>query len=81
VTTHSRSRSRGTGIDAVERAARGAVPGTGEILRTSMDADSTRDGYDIADALRAAGHVVRSRHHLTPVWLGYPSINPSLARS
>lgn len=49
---------RNTGQDAVEWAARAEKIGAGEILLTSMDADGTRDGYDleltraIADALR-----------------------------
>ncbi|MEE1942230.1 imidazole glycerol phosphate synthase subunit HisF [Streptomyces sp. TRM 70361] len=46
VTTHGGR--RGTGIDAVEWAHRAAGLGAGEILLNSMDADGTRDGYDIA---------------------------------
>ena len=38
---------RGTGIDAVDWAREGARRGAGEILLTSMDADGTRDGYDL----------------------------------
>ncbi len=38
----------GTGIDAVEWAARMESYGAGEILLTSMDKDGTKDGYDIA---------------------------------
>ncbi|HEX4428454.1 MAG TPA: imidazole glycerol phosphate synthase subunit HisF [Frankiaceae bacterium] len=45
VTTHGGR--RGTGIDAVEWAARGAELGAGEILLNSMDADGTKAGYDI----------------------------------
>ena len=45
VTTHGGR--RGTGIDAVEWAARGAQLGAGEILLNSVDADGTRDGYDL----------------------------------
>ena len=45
VTTHGGR--RGTGIDAVEWAARGEQLGAGEILLNSMDADGTRDGYDL----------------------------------
>jgi cyclase len=45
VTTHGGR--RGTGIDAVEWAARGQELGVGEILLNSMDADGTRDGYDV----------------------------------
>ena len=50
VTTHGGR--RGTGIDAVEWAARGEELGVGEILLNSMDADGTRDGYDL-EMLRA----------------------------
>lgn len=54
VTTYGGRRS--TGIDAIEWAARGAALGAGEILLNSMDADGTRDGYDIEllAAVRAA---------------------------
>ncbi len=38
---------RGTGIDAIEWAVRGARLGAGEILLTSMDRDGTRAGYDL----------------------------------
>jgi len=38
----------GTGRDAVEWAAEAEKRGAGEILLTSMDADGTKDGYDIA---------------------------------
>src|SRR3954462_14236179 len=38
---------RGTGIDAVEWAQRGEELGAGEILLNSMDADGTKDGYDL----------------------------------
>ncbi|MGB0185222.1 MAG: imidazole glycerol phosphate synthase subunit HisF, partial [Opitutales bacterium] len=37
-----------TGIDAVEWAKRVTELGAGEILLTSMDADGTKDGYDLA---------------------------------
>lgn len=37
-----------TGIDAIEWAKRGADLGAGEILLTSMDADGTKNGYDLA---------------------------------
>jgi cyclase len=50
VTTHGGR--RGTGIDAVEWAARGQALGAGEILLNSMDADGTRQGYDL-EMLRA----------------------------
>ncbi|PYC87731.1 imidazole glycerol phosphate synthase subunit HisF [Streptomyces tateyamensis] len=46
VTTHGGR--RGTGLDAVEWAARAAELGAGEILLNSMDADGTKDGYDLA---------------------------------
>jgi cyclase len=39
---------RPTGLDAVAWAARVAELGAGEILLTSMDADGTQDGYDLA---------------------------------
>ena len=45
VTTHGGRTS--TGIDAVEWAARAAELGAGEILLNSMDADGTKDGYDL----------------------------------
>ncbi|MGQ0841385.1 imidazole glycerol phosphate synthase subunit HisF [Actinokineospora sp.] len=46
VTTHGGR--RGTGIDAVEWAARGQELGVGEILLNSMDADGTKAGFDLA---------------------------------
>jgi cyclase len=46
VTTHGGR--RGTGIDAVSWAARGAELGAGEILLNSMDADGTADGFDLS---------------------------------
>ncbi|GGN69470.1 imidazole glycerol phosphate synthase subunit HisF [Streptomyces albiflavescens] len=45
VTTHGGR--KGAGIDAVEWAHRAAELGAGEILLNSMDADGTKDGYDI----------------------------------
>jgi len=36
-----------TGLDAIEWAKRGVSLGAGEILLTSMDADGTKEGYDI----------------------------------
>ncbi|MFJ2258360.1 imidazole glycerol phosphate synthase subunit HisF [Streptomyces sp. NPDC087844] len=45
VTTHGGR--EGTGIDAVEWAHRAAELGAGEILLNSMDADGTKDGYDL----------------------------------
>lgn len=38
---------RGTGLDAVEWARKGAALGAGEILLTSMDRDGTGVGYDL----------------------------------
>jgi cyclase len=57
VTTHGGR--RGSGIDAVEWTRRGADLGAGEILLNSMDADGTKDGYDLAliRLVRAAVHV------------------------
>ncbi|MFC3893309.1 imidazole glycerol phosphate synthase subunit HisF [Lentzea rhizosphaerae] len=45
VTTHGGR--TGTGIDAVEWAARGQELGVGEILLNSMDADGTKAGFDL----------------------------------
>src|SRR4051794_6648010 len=45
VTTHGGR--QGTGIDALEWAQRGEALGVGEILLNSMDADGTRQGYDV----------------------------------
>ncbi|MPY78895.1 MAG: imidazole glycerol phosphate synthase subunit HisF [Actinophytocola sp.] len=45
VTTHGGR--KGTGIDAVEWAARGEELGVGEILLNSMDADGTKAGFDL----------------------------------
>jgi len=50
VTTHGGR--RGTGIDAVEWAARAAELGAGEVLLNSMDADGTYEGFDL-EMLRA----------------------------
>jgi len=57
VTTHGGK--RGTGIDAIEWAQRGAELGVGEILLNSMDADGTKAGFDLRmiTATRAAVHV------------------------
>ena len=53
VTTHGGR--RGTGIDAVEWAARAVRLGAGEVLLNSMDADGTRAGFDLPliEAVRA----------------------------
>ncbi|MEV0155004.1 imidazole glycerol phosphate synthase subunit HisF [Micromonospora sp. NPDC050686] len=45
VTTHGGR--RGTGLDAVEWARRGAELGAGELLLNSMDADGTKAGFDL----------------------------------
>jgi imidazole glycerol-phosphate synthase subunit HisF len=55
VTTHGGR--QGTGIDAIEWAARGAELGVGEILLNSMDADGTKAGFDLA-MLRAVRKAV-----------------------
>jgi cyclase len=55
VTTHGGR--HGTGVDAVDWAARAQELGAGEILLNSMDADGTRDGYDLA-MIRAVRAVV-----------------------
>ncbi len=55
VTTHGGR--RGTGIDAVEWAVRGAELGVGEILLNSMDADGTKAGFDL-ELIRAVRAVV-----------------------
>ncbi|MFT3662092.1 MAG: imidazole glycerol phosphate synthase subunit HisF [Gordonia sp. (in: high G+C Gram-positive bacteria)] len=54
VTTHGGR--KGTGIDAVEWARRGEELGVGEILLNSMDADGTKEGFDLRmiEAVRAA---------------------------
>jgi cyclase len=54
ITTHGGR--RGTGIDAIEWARRGAELGVGEILLNSMDADGTKAGFDLPmlRAVRAA---------------------------
>jgi cyclase len=55
VTTHGGR--RGTGLDAVAWAAQAAELGAGEILLNSMDADGTKDGYDL-ELLRAVRKTV-----------------------
>ncbi|MGW4381356.1 imidazole glycerol phosphate synthase subunit HisF [Kitasatospora sp. NPDC004531] len=55
VTTHGGR--QGTGLDAVEWAVRAAELGAGEILLNSMDADGTKDGYDL-EMIRAARKAV-----------------------
>jgi len=46
VTTHGGR--EGTGLDAIAWCARAAELGAGEILLNSMDADGTKDGFDLA---------------------------------
>ncbi len=55
VTTHGGR--RGTGLDAIEWAARAAELGAGEILLNSMDADGTKAGFDL-ELIRAVREVV-----------------------
>ncbi|MGI5181764.1 imidazole glycerol phosphate synthase subunit HisF [Dactylosporangium sp. CA-152071] len=55
VTTHGGR--RGAGLDAVEWAARVAELGAGEILLNSMDADGTKDGFDL-ELIKAVREVV-----------------------
>ncbi|MCX4663209.1 imidazole glycerol phosphate synthase subunit HisF [Streptomyces uncialis] len=55
VTTHGGR--QGTGIDAVEWAHRAADLGAGEILLNSMDADGTKDGYDLEMITAVREHV------------------------
>ncbi|MEU0686573.1 imidazole glycerol phosphate synthase subunit HisF [Streptomyces uncialis] len=55
VTTHGGR--QGTGIDAVEWAHRAADLGAGEILLNSMDADGTKDGYDLEMITAVRKHV------------------------
>ena len=72
-----------TGIDAVAHAVRLAELGAGELLVTSMDADGTKDGYDIeltraiADAVSvpvvASGGVGSLRHLIEGVTRGHAS--------
>ena len=57
VTTHGGR--RGTGVDAVAWAEEAARLGAGEILLNSMDADGTKDGYDLEliEAVRAVAAI------------------------
>ena len=56
VVTHGGRKARG--IDALEWIERGVEMGAGEILLTSIDADGTKDGYDL-ELLHAAAARVR----------------------
>ncbi len=57
VTTHGGR--KGTGIDAIEWARRGEELGVGEILLNSMDADGTKNGFDLEmiQKVRSVVHV------------------------
>lgn len=57
VTTHGGR--RGTGLDAVDWAVEAADRGAGEIMLNSIDADGTKDGYDLEmlGAVRAGTRV------------------------
>ncbi|MBA2573238.1 MAG: imidazole glycerol phosphate synthase subunit HisF [Nocardioidaceae bacterium] len=55
VTTHGGG--VGAGVDALEWARRGAELGAGEILLNAMDADGTREGFDL-ELIAAVRHVV-----------------------
>ncbi len=58
VRTHTGSRGgRPTGLDAVEWAVRAVELGAGEIVVNSMDADGTREGYDL-ELLRSISRAV-----------------------
>ena len=46
-----------TGLDAIEVAPRGVKLGAGEIVMNSIDADGTREGYDL-DLLRTVSDAV-----------------------
>jgi cyclase len=82
VTTHGGR--RGTGIDALDWARRVAELGAGEILLNSMDADGTRDGFDleliglvrdrIAIPLIASGGAGAVEHFLPAVQAGADAV-------
>jgi cyclase len=55
VTTHGGR--RGTGIDALDWAARGADLGAGEILLNSIDADGTTAGFDLEMTARVRAEI------------------------
>ncbi len=57
VYTHTGGAGRETSLDAVEWARRGAELGAGEIVINSIDADGTRDGYDLELLQAVAGAV------------------------
>lgn len=70
-----------TGLQAVEWAKRVEALGAGEIVLTSMDADGTKDGYDleitraVADAVRipvvASGGAGKPQHLVDAVKIGH----------
>lgn len=72
---------KATGIDAVEWAVRMTTDGAGEVLLTSMDADGTKNGYDlgvtraVADAVTvpviASGGVGNLQHLADGLLLGH----------
>jgi imidazole glycerol-phosphate synthase subunit HisF len=82
VTTHGGR--RGTGLDAVEWCARAAGLGAGEILLNSMDADGTKDGFDleliglvrpeVAVPLIASGGAGRVEHFAPAVRAGADAV-------
>ncbi|WP_067487662.1 imidazole glycerol phosphate synthase subunit HisF [Actinomadura hibisca] len=55
VTTHGGR--KGTGLDAIEWARRGEELGVGEILLNSMDADGTKNGFDLEMLRRVRAEV------------------------
>ena len=57
VFTHTGANARPTGLDAIEWARRGVELGAGEIVIAGLDADGTRDGYDL-ELLRAISESV-----------------------
>ena len=60
----SRAGTTPTGRDAVDWAREAEERGAGEILLTSIDADGTRDGYDLELTRAVADAVSRSRDRL-----------------
>ena len=58
VFTHTGGAGRATVLDAVDWARRGVELGAGEIVINSIDADGTREGYDL-DLLRLVAEAVR----------------------
>ncbi len=57
VFTHTGGAGRATGMDAIAWARQGVELGAGEIVINSIDADGTRDGYDL-ELLRAVAQTV-----------------------